>query len=393
MKILQVIPFYKPAFGFGGPVKVCSDISELLVKRGFQVSVATTDAYDRHSRVAKNAETIKGVKVVRFRNLSPWLAKDFNLYLPRGFKQYIRNNLKKFDLVHLHSFFTYQNIICAKYCRKYKIPYIIHLHEMPMPIPLFKKSLIKRVFNLLYGKKLLKNAAKILVVSPLERDRLAGFIPSLQDKIEVALNPIEPPKRKPIKPKRREYGLNQSDKVFLFLGRLSFIKGLEHLIAAFAKLAKKDPHYKLIIAGPDESGQLKKLERQIGSLGVGNKVIFTGLVEGKNKEELFGISDIFVLFSHYESFSLATLEAISHGLPVCLSKEVGIAEVLEKYGCAQIIKNTSNKKRSALQLELAYKNRSSLKKNCQKAIAEFSLKKTVAKISAIYFKLTQKTCS
>ncbi len=385
MKIAQIIPFFAPAWGYGGPVRVCFDISRELAKRGHEVTVLTTDAYDHTKRIGKLCEVIDLVRVLRFRNVSNVLAKKANLFLPRGFKKYFRSHVKDYDLVHLHSFFTYQNIVCAKYCRKYKIPYILHLHEMPAPIPLFKKTLIKKIFNILYGKRLLRDASKILVVSSQEKKRLLSFMPDLKDKVEVVLNPISSTTQKRERSNRQKFGLKETDKVLLFLGRLGFIKGLDRLIDAFALLVRNDPSYKLIIAGPDE-GEKAKLDRKIADLQLGDNVIFTGFVEGKTKEELFASSDVFVLFSYYESFSLAALEALSHNVPVCLSKDVGISEELMKYQCAAVVSDPQNPAETAQKIKWVYNERANLSKNCAVALKQFDIGKVADKIVIIYQK-------
>lgn len=383
MKILQVIPFFAPAWDYGGPVKVSLELSRELKKRGFAVTVLTTDAREYSNRVKTLCEEMDGVSVLRFKNISNRLAKRLNLFAPRGFAKYVRHNLRNFDVIHLHAFFTYQNIIAAKYCRKYKIPYILHLHEMPIPISLFKKSLIKKIFNRLYGKRLLCDAAKIFVVSSLEKKRLIEFMPQLEKKIEVISNPYVLTKIIPAKENRAEFGLEEADKVILFFGRLSFIKGLDRLVRAFAELSKRDPSYKLILAGPDE-GEKERLEAQIRMLKIEESVIFTGFLEGKKKAEIFLISDLFALFSYYESFSLSTLEALSYGLPVCLTREVGIANEVLPFGCGKLISRPDDATSSAEDLKYVYNNKDKLARGCRAASKQFEIKPIVDKIIKIY---------
>ncbi|MGI6370993.1 MAG: hypothetical protein ACOX0G_00830 [Patescibacteria group bacterium] len=84
MRVLQVIPYYEPAWGFGGPVVVCSILAKELVKRGHTLTVLTTDAFDKQRRIKKNNTTINGVKVCRLPNLSTYLAKEQIFIYPRG---------------------------------------------------------------------------------------------------------------------------------------------------------------------------------------------------------------------------------------------------------------------------------------------------------------------
>jgi len=403
MRILQVIPWYAPAWGFGGPVKVCQDLSQELVKKGHKVWVATTDAYDCATRVAKRRETLGGVKVRRFANLSPRAAKGANLYLPLGYKGWMQRNIRRFDLVHCHAFFTYQNVVAARLCRKEKIPYILHLHESPVPQPLLGKVGVKKTFNALWGKRLLRGAAKIFVLSEKERKVVARYLPEVAGKLVVVPNSLAPGKFRPRPGTRERLGLKKTDKVILYLGRLSFIKGLDRLINAFARLqrcssfgqarlARQDTRWQLILAGPDEGGEEARLREQVERLRIEQQVHFLGLVEGERKEDCYAAADIFALFSLYESFSIVTIEALSHNLPVCLTKEVGIAEEVSGSNCAVLVDRSGSARRSAGQLEETYRKRRQLAQNCPAALKKFDQKTIFAKILKVYHQVASPPC-
>jgi len=391
MKIAQVIPFYAPAWGYGGPVKVCSELSTELAKRGNQVTVLTTDAYDHLKRMDKVCEVIDGVKVLRFRNVSNKLAKNSNLYMPKGFRAYLKNNVKDFDIVHLHAFYTLQNIFAAKYCVKYSIPYVLHLHEKFDTTVEMGKSKIKKVFMSLYGKFIIYNAQKIFVLSANEESNLLSFDSSLKDKIEIIPNPAPPYQGKCSSNSilRKKYGLGANSKVVLSLSRLSIIKGIDLLIRAFAIIAKEDPGFRLIIAGPDEGGQKSRLEKIIKDENVQNKVIFTGMAADKIKEELFCIADVFALFSRYESFGIVVLESLAHGLPVCLSKNVGVAKEIYDKGSATIC-DPCNTLESTLELKKAFDSRGKLAKNCKEALKGFDLGSITDRVISTYNKIISK---
>ena len=183
---------------------------------------------------------------------------------------------------------------------------------------------------------------------------------------------------------RYKYGFNKSDRIILNLSRLSYLKGVDLLIEAFGDLAKQNGNYKLVIAGPDEGGQLRKLKFLIEKLKIKNNVFLLGLVEGKKKQELLSLVDVFALFSRYEPFSIATLEALQYNLPVCLSKEVGVAEEVLRYKCGILVENTANSQKSAKQLEWVYYNRKTLAKNCKSALKQFDINNIIDKLIAIY---------
>lgn len=390
MKIVQVIPFFAPAWSYGGPVKVCLDLSRELVSRHNQVTVLTTDAYDHTKRIDKVCEEISGIKVLRFRNISNRLAKNSNLFLPIGFKNYFRKNVNSYDIVHLHAFYTYQNIISAHYCVKYNIPYVLHLHEKFDATSEMGKSAIKKVFLRLWGKNILKKAERIFVLSKGEKANLLKFDKMLQDKIEIVPNPapnyIGKCSNKSVL--RQKYGLSQRDKVVLSLSRLVPLKGIDLLINAFSLLVKKDDKFKLIIAGPDEGGYKAKLEHIVKNNNCADKVIFTGMVDQKMKDKLFCVCDIFALFSRYESFGVVVLEALAHKIPVCLSPNVGIASEIAHKGVALIFTDPNDITKTALELEKTYNTRTELAENCKRAVNDSSLAKITDQISSIYKEIT-----
>lgn len=384
MKIAQIIPFFAPAWGFGGPVRVCFDISQEFVKKGHAVTVLTTDAYDHLKRINQVCEEIDGIKVIRFRNLSNRLAKGYNLFMPKEFKKYFKEHVKDYDIVHLHAFFTILNAVAAPICLKNKVPYVLHLHESPIPQKILGKVFLKKIFNALIGKKILFGASKILVPTSSEKKTIVDKFPILESKIEIIPNSIkatrvvEPDKAK----LRKKYGFENEDKIILSLSRLSRIKRIDRALKNFSKI--KDPDFKLLIVGPDEGGNQKKLERLCNDLKLQKKVIFWGAVEGKEKDDLYFLSDLYLLLSEYESFSMTCLEALQHGLPLCLSKEVGVASDLFRFECGIYITNPDDSSKSAFQLEEAYNNKAILAKNCSMALSQFDIEKILSKIFKIY---------
>lgn len=383
MKILQIIPFFVPAWGFGGPVKICSEICDELTKKGHFVCVATTDILDAHNRVKKKEELINLTKILRFSNINCWIAKNFNIFTPIGFRYFIKKNIQKFDIVHMHAFFSYQNIIASQYCYKHKIPYILHLYESPLPKPILGKTLIKTIFNYFWGYKLLVRSHKIFVVAEKEKKDLAKNYPQFKNKIQVIPNSIPEKLVKKIKIDRTKYNLKKTDKILLSLSRLAPVKGIDLLINAFEILIKKDENFKLLIVGPDEQGEKQKLQKIIDQKKLKPFIYFIDHVVGKEKEAVFSLADIYVLFSRYESFSISTLEAIQHKLPVCVSNEVGLADEIKKYNCG-IIVNPYNPNICADKIFNLFKEKNIYTKNSNIFIKRYNIENIVNKILKIY---------
>jgi len=384
MKITHVIPFFAPAWGFGGPVRVCFDLSRRLVKKGHRVTVLTTDAYDYPKRINKVCEEIDGIRIIRFRNLSNKLAKSYNLYLPLGFYKYFGKHIKSYDIVHLHAFFTILNIIAATVCLKKKVHYILHLHESPVPQKILGKVWLKKIFNLLAGKKILYGASRILVPTSAEKQVISQNYPDLEKKIGIVPNSI--PNTKVIEPDktelRKKYGFRKEDKIILSLSRLSRIKRIDRALKIFSKI--EDPDFKLLIVGPNERDTQKKLEQLCNSLSLQKRITFWGATEGKEKADIYSMSDLYLLLSEYESFSMTCLEALQHKLPLCLSKEVGVAQDLFRFKCGVYITDPNNASKSALELIRAFNERILMAENCQAALSQFDIVKIIDKIDRIY---------
>src|SRR5262245_29456267 len=101
MKILLCVVYYEPAWAYGGPPRMVFDLSRELTARGHMVTVCTTDALDRGKRVRELEQLSNGVHVIRFRNLSNWLAFHVKVFIPLGMRQWLASHINEFDVVHL----------------------------------------------------------------------------------------------------------------------------------------------------------------------------------------------------------------------------------------------------------------------------------------------------
>jgi len=146
MKILQVCPYFPPAYAFGGPVKVSYQISKELVKRGHEVVVYTTDAKDFDPRLERDSSnTIDGIKVHRFRNLSLMLVKKLKLFITPRFALFARKEVKEFNIIHLHEYRTFQNIVIRHYACKCRVPYVLQARGSLPRIMAWRR--LKRIYD------------------------------------------------------------------------------------------------------------------------------------------------------------------------------------------------------------------------------------------------------
>lgn len=392
LRILIVTPFFPPAWSYGGPVRVTYDHARELAKREHNITVATTDVLDAKHRFSGPTSIItkmENFSVIRFRNVSNFLAKR-NLHLPIGFSKWLQKNITNFDLVHLHDFFTQQNIISEKLCQKKKIPFVLTTHGVLDPYRLKILAKPKKIFLHLY-KNILNNADKILALTEKEKKDLEN-LGTPAEKITIVPNGIsketQPVEFNPTS-FLKKYDV-QDQKFFLFLGRIHKIKGVDILIKTFAKITHHFPEYKLVIAGPDE-GFLTFAKKMAQDLKLQNKIIFTGILAGAEKMNAFKSAKLFIMPSVHEPFGLVALEAGFLGTPVIIMKNSGLAPTFAKYQAGLLAK--TNKDDLAQKIEEALNNPTQTKKyaaNLQQLIHEnFTTAKIAEKLEKIYLKIIQ----
>ena len=179
VKVLQVISSFPPAYSYGGALQVSYHISKELVERGHEVTVFTTDVYDANSRLAfeHNPEHMDGITVYHFRNLSNNLASK-NLSLAPTMPFALRKHIESFDIIHVGEYFSFQAVLVHHYATKNGTPYVIQPHgslvrmidmQNLKRVPL-NKNQPKKIFDVLFGHSMLKDAARIISTSRIESD-------------------------------------------------------------------------------------------------------------------------------------------------------------------------------------------------------------------------------
>ena len=383
MKILQVTNFFKPSWESGGPARACYEISKELVKRGHEVTVYTTDGFKYRLNVPKNKPVmVDGIKVYYFRNLSSYLARKFVLPLPYYLPFIARKEIKNFDIIHLHEYRTFLNIVVSYYARKYKIPYVLQPRGS---FPRFTKSFQKKIFDVFFGSQITKNARKIIATSKIEAGQF-GFGTS-NKKIVFIQNGINLEEFKNLPKKgefRKKYKIKDTEKIILYLGRIHKRKGLDLLVEVFSKL-QKNLNIKLVIVGPDD-GYLNYLKNLVKNLKIGKKVIFPGPLFEKNKLEAYVDADVFVLPSKdkYESFGNVVLESLACGTPVIVTNNCGVSEYLNSEVSYIVEYNEKQLSDAILNILTDEKKRIKMSVKAKKFVRNFSWEKVVDKIEKIY---------
>lgn len=223
----------------------------------------------------------------------------------------------EFDVIHAHDWLTYMAGIAAK--RLSGKPLVAHVHATS-----FDRSSDNNIDTRVYDieKRGMEAADKVITVSDLTRNIVItkyGIDPS---KVVTVHNAVDFSGRSDVNVER-----GVKDKVVTFLGRITFQKGPEYFIEAAAKVLKRCDNVRFVMAGSGD--MMNRSIRQVARLGISDRFHFTGFLRGKEVQEMFALSDVYVMPSVSEPFGISPLEAMRTGVPSVISKQSGAAEVLK----------------------------------------------------------------
>ena len=131
---------------------------------------------------------------------------------------------------------------------------------------------------------------------------------------------------------RKKFNIPESMKIFLYLSRITPIKGLPMLIEAIASIRQQFSDCVLVLAGADEFNHLKDVQKAINDFGIQNNVVLTGMLKDQVKRDAFAAADVFILPTHRENFAIVVAEALAAGVPVITTKGAPWQELVT-YDC------------------------------------------------------------
>ncbi len=325
MKILMLTWEYPPRI-VGGIARVVHDLSKRLIKDGHEVTVVTY----RDNAGVPEYENDKGVNVYRVdnymihpNNFIDWIMQlNFNL-IAKATETI--NKESGFDVIHAHDWLvTY----AAKSLKNaYDIPIVATIHATEAGRNSGIHDDTQRYINdtewlLTY------EATEVIVNSNFMKNDLQRLFGLPYDKINVIPNGINLNNFTGIERDyefRRQYAMD-NEKIILYVGRLVYEKGIQHLIAAMPKILSNYHDAKLVIAG--KGGMIDELKAETSSLGLDNKVYFTGYMDSKKVQKMYKCADVAVFPSTYEPFGIVALEAMLAGVPTVVSDVGGLDEIV-----------------------------------------------------------------
>ncbi|MFC1781749.1 glycosyltransferase family 4 protein [Planctomycetota bacterium] len=224
---------------------------------------------------------------------------------------------EQFDIVHAHDWMTYPaGIAVSAISGK---PLVVHVHSTE-----FDRS-GEHVNQTIYDieRQGMERADKVIAVSHFTRNIIISRYGISGDKVEVVYNGVE---RNGNWNTLDSTGITKDEKIVLFLGRITMQKGPEYFLHAAKKVLEVMDNVKFVMAG---SGDLMHRSIELAAeLNIGQKVLFTGFLRGEDVQKIYKMADLYVMPSVSEPFGIAPLEALDNDVPVIISKQSGVSEVL-----------------------------------------------------------------
>jgi glycosyltransferase involved in cell wall biosynthesis len=222
-----------------------------------------------------------------------------------------------YDVIHAHDWLCYPAGVAAK--KASGKPLIVHMHATE-----FDRT-GENVNTIVYAmeKEGMEAADTVITVSNLTRKTVIDKYGIDPKKVVTVYNAVDHAMMKEIGDVKR----NLNEKIVTFLGRITFQKGPEYFIEAAHKILKRDRNIRFVMAGSGD--MLNRMIKRVAQLGIADRFHFTGFLRGEAVNKMFALSDVFVMPSISEPFGIVPLEAMRINVPVVISKQSGVAEILK----------------------------------------------------------------
>ena len=310
----------------GGISRVVNDLSKRLIKDGHDITVVT---YKEGN--VPYYELDKGVKVYRVDNFMinasnfiDWVMQlNFNMIAKAS---EIIQKEGEFDVIHAHDWLVAYAAKTLKH--SYNIPLVSTIHATEAGRNSGIRDSQQKYINDTEWM-LTYESTEVIVNSNYMKGELQRLFGLPFEKINVVPNGVNLLLYSGIDRDyefRRRYAMD-NEKIILFVGRLVYEKGVQHLIAAMPKILNGYHDAKLVIAG--KGGMMDELKQEANALGLGDKVYFTGYINGKDVPKLYKAADVAVFPSTYEPFGIVALEAMLSERPIVVSDIGGLNEIVQ----------------------------------------------------------------
>lgn len=286
---------------------------------------------------------------------------------------------ERFDVIHAHDWMTYPAALCAaKVSGK---PVVAHVHSTEFDRS--GENVDSSICRIEYEG--LSRANKVVAVSRYTKNIVASRYQIPQEKIEVIYNGVEQDFEDPtVRPVRRY----KRDRYVLFLGRITMQKGPEYFLHAARMVIDKRDDIRFIMAGAGD--MLHRMVDLAARLKIGSKVLFTKFLNGPDVQRAYQLADLYVMPSVSEPFGIAPLEAMRQNVPVLISRQSGVAEVLKHSLKVDFwdIHQIANKIISVLSYPVL---QDTLRQAGRREITQFRWENSAKQVGALYHRVLART--
>jgi glycosyltransferase involved in cell wall biosynthesis len=380
LRLLHVVPTYLPAVRYGGPIRSVHALCRALAAQGHATDVFTTnvDGPGDSDVPLQRPAALEGVQVTYFPS-----TRLRRLYWSPPMKRALLARVADYDLVHVHAIYLWPTWMAARAARARRVPYIVSPRGMLVPQLIQRKNRwIKQAWIRLIERPNLERAAAVHTTSEIEAHHLQGFGWTLPNVVTIPHGVDDPPADDGTAPSPDVAAAIAGAPAVLALGRISWEKGLDRLIAALRLV----PDARAIIAGGD-GGQAGALAEQARKIGVADRVIILARqIDGADKEALFASAALFAMTSLSENFGLAAFEAMRRGLPVLATPDVGMSEIVRKADAGVIVDPSPDGIARGLAAMLADRDAARMRgqRGRDLVIAEYGWQAVAARMTEVY---------
>jgi len=224
---------------------------------------------------------------------------------------------EQFDVVHAHDWMTYPaGLAVAAATGK---PLVVHVHSTEFDRS--GENVNQQVYDI--ERTGMHGAARVICVSYWTARIVTSRYGVPADRVDVVYNAVETPNGQDLEARP----IGTDEKIVLFLGRVTMQKGPEYFLQAAKKVVERYPNVRFVVAGSGD--MMRSCVKLVADLKLGRYVTFTGFLRGDDVQRIFRMADLYVMPSVSEPFGIAPLEALSHDVPVIISKQSGVSEVLQ----------------------------------------------------------------
>ncbi len=311
----------------GGVVRAAIDMISGVADRGHHVSLITYDARDCPSGWPNASRKDNGLITIQRGRLAGYRFSDSDM-------NRIRQAVRQCDVVHLHTPWAMGNLKIAKIAQEIGRPYIVTIHGMLDDWSMSQKSLKKRTYLKLAGRKLLENAAFVHCTAKSEMEQSRKWYPGGTPHIVPCMIDLHPYLKLPPVTLAQEKlpALNEPGLKLLFLSRIHIKKGVGRLLEAVGKLTAGGIDIQLFIAGPGDEPYATQMKQLAKDLKIDDRTHFLGMVQDELKLSLYRAADLFVLPTSQENFGLVLPESLLCETSLVTTYCVDIWEELQDAG-------------------------------------------------------------